>query len=177
MLVLHFMIYSIYEKICLILSKRMILNRLCLKMVILAIHREKHWIGQKVLGANTNVKYSDLVEEIEISRICDVLANNLKVNEFKLGDKEGNIDKYLKGIRAFIKEIPSKKSEPSEREYYARIHDMYAEQMMKQGANSCSSHKTFVQEIEVLNSLQDKDVYEKVKAKLIDAKYYKKIFE
>ena len=171
------MIYSIYEKICLILSKRMILNRLCLKMVILAIHREKHWIGQKVLGANTNVKYSDLVEEIEISRICDVLANNLKVNEFKLGDKEGNIDKYLKGIRAFIKEIPSKKSEPSEREYYARIHDMYAEQMMKQGANSCSSHKTFVQEIEVLNSLQDKDVYEKVKAKLIDAKYYKKIFE
>ena len=171
------MIYSIYEKICLILSKRMILNRLCLKMVILVIHREKHWIGQKVLGANTDVKYSDLVEEIEISRICDVLANNLKVNEFKLGDKEGNIDKYLKGIRAFIKEIPSKKSEPSEREYYARIHDMYAEQMMKQGANSCSSHKTFVQEIEVLNSLQDKDVYEKVKAKLIDAKYYKKIFE
>lgn len=164
-------------------------------MVILVIHREKHWInlamkllinrmdtmldgiGQKVLGANTDVKYSDLVEEIEISRICDVLANNLKVNEYKLGDKEGNIDKYLKGIRAFIKEIPSKKSEPSEREYYARIHDMYAEQMMKQGANSCSSHKTFVQEIEVLNSLQDKDVYEKVKAKLIDAKYYKKIFE
>ena len=134
-------------------------------------------IGQKVLGANTNVKYSDLVEEIEISRICDVLVNNLKVNEFKVGDKARNVEKYLEGIKVVIEKNLPKKNETNEREYYKGLHDLYAEEMMKRGATSCSTHRTLVQDVDVLNSLQDREVYEKVKIKLNDAKYYKKIFE
>ena len=148
-----------------------------MKLLINRMDTMLNGIGKKVLGENDNVKYSDVVEEIEILRICDILAEHLKVKGLTLENKEKNVNKYLEGAKEFINEILSRGKEFNEQEDYAGVHDVYAKHMMESGAYACSSSATIIREVDALKNLLEPEVYEKVKAKLIDMKYYSKIFE
>lgn len=148
-----------------------------MKLLINRMDTMLNGIGKKVLGENDNVKYSDVVEEIEILRICDVLAENMKVEGLDPDNKKENIDRYLDGVRLFINEILSKGKGFNEQDDYANVHKVYAKQVFQGGAHGCSSNVAILRELDVLKNLLEADVYEKVKAKLLDVKYYTKIFE
>ena len=134
-------------------------------------------IGKKVLGESENVKYSDIVEEIEIARICDALSENLMVEEFNRGDKKENIKRYLEGLIDFVNEIPSVEEKRDKQAYLTSIHQLYADQMMRRGSRWCKSNDSLMQDLGILRSLKVKEVYQKVRTKLLEDKYYKKIFE
>ena len=148
-----------------------------MKLLINRMDTMLNGIGKKVLGENDDVKYSDVVEEIEILRICDILAENMKVEGLDPENKKENIDRYLDGVRLFINEILSKGKDFNEQDDYANVHKVYAKQVFQGGAHGCSSNVAILRELDVLKNLLEADVYEKVKAKLLDVKYYTKIFE
>ena len=131
-------------------------------------------IGKKVLGENEQVKYDDVVKQIEIQTICDSLATNLKVGKFVRDNKEQNVDKYLDAIKIFLNRIDGMELNGQER---ANIDKIYAEEVLdKRGANVCTFSPEFLKDVELLKKLNSKDVCEAVKSNLLNDKYYHTIF-
>ena len=131
-------------------------------------------IGKKVLGENEQVKYDDVVKQIEIQTICDSLATNLKVGKFVRDNKEQNVDKYLDAIKIFLNRIDGMELNGQER---ANIDKIYAEEVLdKRGANVCTFSPEFLKDVELLKKLNRKDVCEAVKSNLLNDKYYHTIF-
>ena len=131
-------------------------------------------IGKKVLGEDEQVKYDDVVKQIEIQTICDSLAASLTVGKFVKDNKEKNIEMYLDAVKNFLNRID--KMEVNEREH-DNLNEIYADEIMtKRGAGICGFSLEFLRDIELLKKINNKEVYEAVKANLLNDKYYNKIF-
>ncbi len=131
-------------------------------------------IGKKVLGEDEQVKYDDVVKQIEIQTICDSLAASLTVGKFVQDDKEKNIEMYLDAVKNFLNRIDKKELNERERD---NLNNIYADEIItKRGARICGFSLEFVKDIELLKKINNKDVYEAVKVNLLNDKYYNVIF-
>lgn len=134
-------------------------------------------IGKKVLGESENVKYSDVVEEIEISRICDILSDKLTVGEFVSGDRQGNVEKFLSVIMELISnQAIREKDFGKEKEFDDYMFEVYHTHISKYGAQNCSMDHGIAADLSDLEKIKQENVYNKVKNKLLEEKYYRKIF-
>lgn len=134
-------------------------------------------IGKKVLGENNNVKYSEVVEEIEIAKICDILSNGFSTSEFEKDNKEANLKYFLGAIRKLLSNLSSIKENEDDSEYNRKVHELYSNEVMTHGAFSCSSSPNYyLLYLEHLRRLEQDEVYEKVKEKMKEDRYYVKVF-
>ena len=131
-------------------------------------------IGKRVLGDDEQVKYDDVVKQIEIQTICDSLAISLTVGEFVKDNKEQNVEKYLEAVKDFLNRIDG--MELNEREH-DNLNKIYVEEVLgKRGAGYCTFSLEFAKNIELVKKINNKDVYEAVKNCLLNDKYYNAIF-
>lgn len=125
-------------------------------------------IGERVLDGRQEIKYSDVVEKIEIEQICDILASNLRTSEFTKGNREKNVELYLDSIN----EITQMKEWKEHKEFT----NIYHNALGKRGARSSASTSNILDKKEILKKLYDNKIYNAVKEKLLEDKYYYKIF-
>jgi hypothetical protein len=131
-------------------------------------------IGKRVLGDDEQIKYDDVVKQIEIQTICDSLAISLTVGEFVKDNKEQNVEKYLEAVKDFLNRIDG--MELNEREH-DNLNKIYVEEVLgKRGAGYCTFSLEFAKNIELVKKINNKDVYEAVKNCLLNDKYYNAIF-
>lgn len=136
-----------------------------MNMLIKRMDKMLNGIGQKVLSD----KYGSVVEQIEIENICDILANRIQVDENDRCSKEENVNFYLDAIRSVmfdgkdeIKPVEFKKAL-----FY---------KLSNKGAIICRDEEFVMEDLETLKLIGDKKIYDAVKEKLIEKKYYNKIF-
>lgn len=123
-------------------------------------------IGQKVLSDD---KYGFVVEQIEIENICDILANKVQVDENNRCSKEENVDFYLNAIKSAIFDGQGEiKLVEFKKNLYYKLSD--------KGAIICRNEEFVMEDLETLKLIEDKKIYEAVKEKLVEKKYYNKIF-
>ena len=126
-------------------------------------------IGKKILGNGEKIQYGDVVQQIEIEKICDILANNFQMDESHRNSKEKNVEFLLDSVRTVILNI---EGEIDVRKLSALLYN----KLSNRSAFTCKIEEMGVEDIDVLRLISDKKTYGEVKLKLIEKKYYNKIF-
>lgn len=125
-------------------------------------------IGEKVLDSGKDIKYSDVMEKIEIDQICDILASNLRTTEFGEKTKEKNVQRYLNAIKEIIQMYDWND--------YEEFNVAYHSALVKRGATRSASNADILDHIGMLKKLYDNKIYNAVKERLLEDRYYHSIF-
>lgn len=130
-------------------------------------------IGKKVLGNGENISYDDVVKEMDITDICDALANTLKTNEPVRDNKTESVSRYLESFKAFLGKIETRDIEKLDMDESFR---MLRNEVYKRGMSIFSISDDLLLQLNLLRKLMNDNVYLGVQAKLRSDKYYNRIF-
>ena len=139
-----------------------------MKILIKRMNTMINGIGERVLDGRQEIKYSDVMNEIEIEQICDLLSANLRTGEFVKDDRRKNVELYLEAVNEVV--------EKKEWDNHNEFHRVYNQALNKRGAHSSASSSPILENIGILEKLGDKDIYNAVKEKLLQSQYYDLVF-
>lgn len=130
-------------------------------------------IGKKVLGNEENINYDDVVKEMNITNICDILANVIRTNESVEGNRTENVSRYLESFKAFYRKIGTMNIKELNKDERINI---LLDEMFKRGMLKFSVSEDLLLQSDRLGELMNDNVYQGVQVKLLSDNYYNRIF-